>query len=495
MTFEELGLLPDLLKAVADAGYTEPTPIQAQAIPVVLDGKDVMGGAQTGTGKTAGFVLPLLQRLARHASTSPSPARHPVRALILTPTRELAMQVHESVQTYGKYIPLRDLVVYGGVDIKPQTEALRKGVEIVVATPGRLLDHVQQKSVTFNNVEVLVLDEADRMLDMGFIPDIKRILAMLPKERQSLLFSATFSEEIKKLADTMLKAPVLIEVARRNAVTETVTHRMHPVDQDNKRQLLAHLLKTSSLKQVLVFVGTKFGASRLAHYLEKQGIEATAIHGDKSQQQRTEALDDFKSGKARVLVATDVAARGLDIDDLPHVINFELPHVPEDYVHRIGRTGRAGKEGDATSLVCAEERGKLAEIEKLIKRPIEQVVVPGFEPGAEFSGPAEKRRGRGGRPEKGEGSRERSEKSSSPRREPRSRERDDAGRERREPRRVEPAKPKLPKLDFDPSKPYESRVSSQDTAAPEPKRSHHRPKRPVPALLGGLPKPEPETGK
>ncbi|PWB39523.1 MAG: DEAD/DEAH box helicase [Rhodocyclales bacterium] len=492
MTFEELGLLPELLKAVADAGYTEPTPIQAQAIPVVLAGKDVMGGAQTGTGKTAGFVLPLLQRLARHASTSPSPARHPVRALILTPTRELAMQVHESVQTYGKYIPLRDLVVYGGVDIKPQTEALRRGVEIVVATPGRLLDHVQQKSVNFNSVEVLVLDEADRMLDMGFIPDIKRILAMLPKERQSLLFSATFSEEIKKLADTMLKAPVLIEVARRNAVTETVTHRMHPVDADNKRQLLAHILKTSSLKQVLVFVGTKFGASRLAHYLEKQGIEATAIHGDKSQQQRTEALDDFKSGKARVLVATDVAARGLDIDDLPHVINFELPHVPEDYVHRIGRTGRAGKEGDATSLVCAEERGKLAEIEKLIKRPIEQVVVPGFEPGAEFSGPAEKRRGRGGRTEKGEDSRE---KSSSPRREPRSRERDEAGRERREPRRVEPAKAKLPKLDFDPSKPYESRGSSTDTAAPEPKRSHHRPKRPVPALLGGLPKPEPETEK
>jgi len=492
MTFEELGLLPELLKAVADAGYTEPTPIQAQAIPVVLAGKDVMGGAQTGTGKTAGFVLPLLQRLARHASTSPSPARHPVRALILTPTRELAMQVHESVQTYGKYIPLRDLVVYGGVDIKPQTEALRRGVEIVVATPGRLLDHVQQKSVNFNSVEVLVLDEADRMLDMGFIPDIKRILAMLPKERQSLLFSATFSEEIKKLADTMLTAPVLIEVARRNAVTETVTHRMHPVDADNKRQLLAHILKTSSLKQVLVFVGTKFGASRLAHYLEKQGIEATAIHGDKSQQQRTEALDDFKSGKARVLVATDVAARGLDIDDLPHVINFELPHVPVDYVHRIGRTGRAGKEGDATSLVCAEERGKLAEIEKLIKRPIEQVVVPGFEPGAEFSGPAEKRRGRGGRTEKGEDSRE---KSSSPRREPRSRERDEAGRERREPRRVEPAKAKLPKLDFDPSKPYESRGSSTDTAAPEPKRSHHRPKRPVPALLGGLPKPEPETEK
>ena len=489
MTFEELGLLPELLKAVSDAGYTEPTPIQAQAIPVVIAGKDVMGGAQTGTGKTAGFVLPLLQRLARHASTSPSPARHPVRALILTPTRELAMQVHESVQTYGKYVPLRDLVVYGGVDIKPQTEALRKGVEIVVATPGRLLDHVQQKSVNFNSVEVLVLDEADRMLDMGFIPDIKRILAMLPKERQSLLFSATFSEEIKKLADSMLKAPVLIEVARRNAVTETVTHRMHPVAQDHKRQLLAHILKTSSLQQVLVFVGTKFGASRLAVYLDKQGIEATAIHGDKSQQQRTEALEAFKSGKARVLVATDVAARGLDIDDLPHVINYELPHVPEDYVHRIGRTGRAGKEGDATSLVCPEERGKLAEIEKLIKRPIEQVLVQDFEPGPDFDAAADRgRRGRGGagRAERGESSRE---KPPAPRREPRGR--SDETRDRPA-RRVEPAKPKLPKLDFDPSKPYEPKVSPQGTATPEPKRAHHRPKRAVPALLGGGPKADSE---
>jgi len=477
---------------VADAGYSEPTPIQAQAIPIVLAGKDVMGGAQTSTGKTADFVLPLLQRLARHASTSPSPARHPVRALILTPTRELAMQVHESVQTYGKYVPLRDLVVYGGVDIKPQTEALRKGVEIVVATPGRLLDHVQQKSVNFNSVEVLVLDEADRMLDMGFIPDIKRILAMLPKERQSLLFSATFSEEIKKLADSMLKAPVLIEVARRNAVTETVTHRMHPVAQDHKRQLLAHILKTSSLSQVLVFVGTKFGASRLAVYLEKQGIEATAIHGDKSQQQRSEALEAFKSGKARVLVATDVAARGLDIDDLPHVINYELPHVPEDYIHRIGRTGRAGKEGDATSLVCPEERGKLAEIEKLIKRPIEQVPVQGFEPGPDFDATADRgRRGGASRSERGEGSRD---KAAAPRREPHRepRSRRDEERERPPSRRIEPAKPKLPKLDFDPSKPYESKVSPQNTAA-EPKRTSHRPKRAVSALLGGLPKPpEPE---
>ncbi|MBM3391079.1 MAG: DEAD/DEAH box helicase [Betaproteobacteria bacterium] len=492
MTFDELGLMPELLKAVRDAGYSEPTPIQAQAIPVVLEGKDVMGGAQTGTGKTAGFVLPLLQRLARHASNSPSPARHPVRALILTPTRELAMQVHESVQTYGKHVPLRDLVVYGGVDIKPQIEALRKGVEIVVATPGRLLDHVEQKTVGFNFVEVLVLDEADRMLDMGFIPDIKRILALLPKERQSLLFSATFSEEIKKLADSMLRAPVLIEVARRNALTETVTHRIHPVAADDKRQLLAHLLKTSNVSQVLVFVGTKFGASRLAHYLERQGIDATAIHGDKSQQQRTEALEAFKNGTVRVLVATDVAARGLDIDDLPHVINYELPHVPEDYVHRIGRTGRAGKEGDATSLVCAEERGKLAEIEKLIKRQIEQVVIEGFEPEPEFYGEIGKgRRGRGGRKDEPRREKESRESSRRESREPREK-RPRRDEERREPRRIEPAKPKLPKLDFDPSKPYESRVSAQDAAPPEPKRSHHRSKRPVPALLGGLPKTEPE---
>ncbi len=473
MRFDELGLLPELLKAVHEAGYTEPTPIQAQAIPVVLEGKDVMGGAQTGTGKTAGFVLPLLQRLARHASSSPSPARHPVRALILTPTRELAMQVHESVQAYGKHLPLRNLVVYGGVDIRPQIEALRRGVEIVVATPGRLLDHVEQKSVNFNQVEVLVLDEADRMLDMGFIPDIKRILALLPRTRQSLLFSATFSDEIKKLADTMLRAPVLIEVARRNALTDTVTHRIHPVAQDDKRALLAHLLKTSDASQVLVFVGTKFGASRLAHYLDRQGILATAIHGDKSQQQRTEALDAFKNGSVRVLVATDVAARGLDIDDLPHVINYELPHVPEDYVHRIGRTGRAGRSGDATSLVCAEERGKLAEIEKLIKRPIEQVIIEGFEPESTRHDTSAGRRGRDGRKEDPHGGKREKRESA-----------------RREPHSVRPAQPKLPKLDFDPSKPYEPKVSAGDTApAPPRPTTSARAKRSLPALLGGRPKP------
>ena len=351
MKFEDLGLLPELLQAVTAAGYTEPTPIQVQAIPVILAGKDILGGAQTGTGKTAGFTLPMLQRLARHASASSSPARHPVRALILTPTRELAMQVYESVKTYSKFLPLRAICLYGGVDIRPQIEELRQGREIIVATPGRLLDHVQQKTVAFTQVEMLVLDEADRMLDMGFIPDIKRILAMLPKERQSLLFSATFSEEIRKLADTMLKTPQLIEAAVRNSISETITHRVYPVAQEDKRHLLVHLLRHQDLRQVLIFVGTKFGASRLAHYLQRQGIEADAIHGDKSQQQRTEALEGFKAGRIRVLVGTDVAARGLDIDDLPHVINYELPHVAEDYIHRIGRTGRAGKKGIALTFI------------------------------------------------------------------------------------------------------------------------------------------------
>ncbi|MEY3200819.1 MAG: helicase, partial [Pseudomonadota bacterium] len=363
-------------------GYTEPTPIQAKAIPIVLAGHDVMGGAQTGTGKTASFTLPLLQRLSRHANTSPSPAKHPVRALILAPTRELAMQVHESVVAYSRHLPLRSACIYGGTDIKPQIAQLREGREIVVATPGRLLDHVEQKSVNFGQVEMLVLDEADRMLDMGFIPDIKRILALLPRERQSLLFSATFSDEIKKLADTMLRAPQLVEVARRNTVSETVTHRLHLVEADGKRALLARLLQSRPDEPVLVFVGTKFGASRLAHFLSRQGLQADAIHGDKSQAQRTEALAAFKEGRVRVLVATDVAARGLDIDDLPHVINFDLPHTAEDYVHRIGRTGRAGKKGDATSLVAPEEKARLADIEKLIKQKIEVLAPPKSAPAA-----------------------------------------------------------------------------------------------------------------
>ncbi len=481
-TFDQIGLLPELLRAVKDAGYTHPTPIQVQAIPIIMAGKDVMGGAQTGTGKTAGFTLPLLQRLARHASSSPSPARHPVRALILAPTRELAMQVHQSVVTYSKHLPLRSVCIYGGVDIRPQIAELREGREIVVATPGRLLDHVQQKSVSFNFVEVLVLDEADRMLDMGFIPDIKRILAMLPKERQSLLFSATFSNEIKNLADSMLKAPQLIEVARRNMVTETVTHRVYPVASDLKRSLLVHLLThdEEKTKQVLVFVGTKFGASRLAVYLERQGIAADAIHGDKSQQQRTEALEAFKSGKIRVLVATDVAARGLDIDDLPHVINYELPHTAEDYIHRIGRTGRAGKHGDATSLFAPEETQRLTDIEKLIKRKIERVEISGFAELAPVHETAPNNRGH--RREHLERAREKA------------RERDraqtldgnrPAGRALPSPAaHVPKLDPRLPKLDFDPNKPYVSKPVAVEAGAEKPAAT--RPQKPVAALLGGF---------
>jgi ATP-dependent RNA helicase RhlE len=487
-TFDEIGLLPELLRAVKDNGYTHPTPIQSQAIPIIMAGKDVMGGAQTGTGKTAGFTLPLLQRLAKYASSSPSPARHPVRALILAPTRELAMQVHESVVTYSKYVPLRSVCIYGGVDIRPQIAELREGREIVVATPGRLLDHVQQKSVSFASVEVLVLDEADRMLDMGFIPDIKRILAMLPKERQSLLFSATFSNEIKKLADSMLKEPQLIEVARRNAVNETITHRVYPVASDLKRSLLVHLLThdEENAKQVLVFVGTKFGASRLAVYLERQGIAADAIHGDKSQQQRTEALEGFKSGKIRVLVATDVAARGLDIDDLPHVINYELPHTAEDYVHRIGRTGRAGKKGIATSLFSPEETPRLTDIEKLIKMTIERITITGFVP---ESGEREPRESRGGRDARG-GSTAGTSSSGGHRREHEERKRE-REHKREEPRERRPlphmpsASSHLPKLDFDPNKPYENKPRATGEASAE-KPVVARPQRPVAALLGGF---------
>jgi ATP-dependent RNA helicase RhlE len=398
MSFADLGLIPEILRAVADAGYSEPTPIQRQAIPVVLAGHDMMGGAQTGTGKTAGFTLPLLQRLARHANTSTSPARHQVRALILVPTRELAVQVFESVRNYGRHLALKFTCIYGGVDMNAQIQELRRGIEIVIATPGRLLDHVQQKTINLSRVEILVLDEADRMLDMGFIPDIKRILALLPEQRQSLLFSATFSDEIKKLADQMLKNPQLIEVARRNAVSETIVHIVHPVAAGSKRNLLVHLLHHQPDIQALVFVDTKLVCGRLAHFLTRNGISADAIHGDKSQPQRTETLESFKNGHLRVLVATDVAARGLDIDELPCVINFELPHTAEDYVHRIGRTGRAGHQGNAVSLVCAEEKYWLGEIQKLIKFEIPQEIVPGFEPEASFSGDGNHRHhGHGGR--------------------------------------------------------------------------------------------------
>ncbi|HSD59568.1 MAG TPA: DEAD/DEAH box helicase, partial [Burkholderiales bacterium] len=358
-------------------------------IPLILEGRDVLAGAQTGTGKTAGFTLPLLQRLATKANASPSPARHPVRALILTPTRELAAQVEESVRTYGRHLPLRTTLVYGGVGINPQIEALRRGVDILVATPGRLLDHVQQRTVNLSQVEILVLDEADRMLDMGFIHDIRRVLALLPKLRQNLLFSATFSDEIRGLAGSILRNPALVEVARRNAESELVSQRVHPVDQARKRELLAHLVTEGNWQQVLVFTRTKHGANRLAQQLVRSGVEADAIHGNKSQNHRTRVLKEFKDGRVRVLVATDIAARGLDIVELPHVVNFDLPHVPEDYVHRIGRTGRAGCEGEAISLVAAEEHPLLHAIERLMKRHIERTIVPGFEPGHAAPAPAQ----------------------------------------------------------------------------------------------------------
>jgi len=381
-SFAELGLRPELLRAVSEAGYTTPTPIQAKAIPVILEGKDVMGGAQTGTGKTAGFSLPILNRLLPQANTSPSPARHPVRALILAPTRELAIQVEESVKEYGKYTGLRSTCVYGGVDIKQQLPIVRAGVEILVATPGRLLDHVEQKSVNLSQVEIFVLDEADRMLDMGFIPDIKRIMALLPAtaKRQNLLFSATFSNEIKKLADQLLNKPELIEVARRNTTAETVDQGVYKVPQDAKRALLTQIVRSRGLRQVLCFMRTKHGASRLARQLERDGLATAAIHGDKTQGARLDALQAFKDAKLEVLVATDVAARGLDVDDLPLVVNYELPHVPEDYIHRIGRTGRAGATGEAISFVSSEEEKYLAEIEKLTKKKITVRTQEGFDP-------------------------------------------------------------------------------------------------------------------
>jgi ATP-dependent RNA helicase RhlE len=386
-SFARLGLAPELVRAVAGEGYTEPTPVQAQAIPFILAGRDVLAGAQTGTGKTAGFTLPMLQRLTAHANASPSPAKHPVRALIVTPTRELAAQVEESVRTYGRHLPLRSTLVYGGVGINPQIDALRRGVDILVATPGRLLDHLQQKTVDLRHVQILVLDEADRMLDMGFIRDIRRILAVLPPKRQNLLFSATFSDEIRSLAETLLHDPAHVQVARRNADSELVAQRVHPVAQGHKRALLAHLVRSGDWHQVLVFTRTKHGANRLAEQLCKDGVEATAIHGNKSQGARTKALAGFKDGSVRVLVATDLASRGLDIEELPHVVNYELPHVPEDYVHRIGRTGRAGSTGEAISLVSPEEHGLLADIEKLLKRKLVREAVPGFEPGAASASP------------------------------------------------------------------------------------------------------------
>jgi ATP-dependent RNA helicase RhlE len=378
--FDGLGLAAPLLQAVRELGYQQPTPVQQQAIPLVLEGRDLMAGAQTGTGKTAAFALPTLNRLLPFASASASPARHPTRALILTPTRELAVQVFESFRDYGRHVPLRSAVVYGGVDMDAQIAELRRGVEILIATPGRLLDHVQQKTAMLGQVSVLTLDEADRMLDMGFMPDIKRIIALLPRERQNLLFSATFPDEIRTLAKQLLRHPAEVQVAARNAAADLVTHVVHPVARQKKRELLAYLVQTRGLKQVLVFCGTRIGANRLGHQLRRDHIHADAIHGDKSQAEREASLDAFKAGKTTVLVATDVASRGLDIESLPQVINFDIPRSPEDYVHRIGRTGRAGMTGEAISLVAPEDLEPLAAIEKLIRKKIERVVIPGFEP-------------------------------------------------------------------------------------------------------------------
>ncbi len=378
MSFKELGLSAGILRAVTEQGYTEPTPVQLQAIPVILQGRDILAGAQTGTGKTAGFTLPLLQIL----SNNPAPATRgrPVRALILVPTRELAAQVEQSVLTYGKHLALKSAVIFGGVNINPQIQKLRAGVDILVATPGRLLDHVGQRTVDLSKVEILVLDEADRMLDMGFIRDIKKILALLPRKRQNLLFSATYSDEMRKFSETLLEAPAHIEVARRNTPAELVEQVIHPVDRERKRELLSFLVGSQNWRQALVFTRTKHGANRLSQQLEQDGITSLAIHGNKSQGARTRALAEFKNGDIRVLVATDVAARGLDIDQLPHVVNYDLPNVPEDYVHRIGRTGRAGNEGQAVSLVCIDEHELLGDIERLLKRDLPKVVIPGYEP-------------------------------------------------------------------------------------------------------------------
>ncbi|MGE4570454.1 MAG: DEAD/DEAH box helicase [Gammaproteobacteria bacterium] len=396
MSFSTLGLSKQILEAIEAKGYSEPSPIQKKSIPIVLDGKDLMAAAQTGTGKTAGFTLPILERL----SDGKRPSSNQVRALILTPTRELAAQIHDSVKTYGKNLPLRSTVVFGGVGINPQMQKLRKGIDILVATPGRLLDLYSQNAVHFDELEVLVLDEADRMLDMGFIHDIKRIIKLLPKKRQTLMFSATFSEDIRKLAKGLVHDPIEISVTPRNTTVEAIKHWICPVDKSRKTALLTHLINQGDWQQVLVFSRTKHGANRIATSLEKKNITATAIHGNKSQGARTRALSDFKAGKVRVLVATDIAARGIDIDQLPHVINFDLPNVPEDYVHRIGRTGRAGRLGEAISLVSADEAKQLFDIERLIQKHLERELVEDFWPKHDVPNSPELRPNKDKRPKK-----------------------------------------------------------------------------------------------
>lgn len=482
-TFDSFGLDPRILRALSDQGYTKPTPIQAQAIPVVLLGKDVMGAAQTGTGKTAGFALPIIQRLLPMANASASPARHPVRALMLTPTRELADQVYDNVARYAQHTDLRSTVVFGGVDMNPQTDALRRGVEILVATPGRLLDHVQQKSVNLSQVQMLVLDEADRMLDMGFLPDLQRIINLLPAQRQTLLFSATFSPEIKKLASSYLKQPVTIEVARSNSTNENVRQMVYAVEDGQKQAAVVHLLKQRAAvdqksKQCIVFVNSKIGCSRLARHLEREGINASAIHGDKTQTERMQTLDGFKNGTIDALVATDVAARGLDIPAMPCVINFDLPFSAEDYVHRIGRTGRAGASGDALSIyVPGNDERLLADIEKLIKRSVPRGTLDGFDPTGERA-----------RQEDSDRRRQRSDVR---------RARDNGeGEESSRRRRTEPNGRQAFRPSDDPffSRPYEPSGNytpapkTEDQLAAALSRGRQAPKRPVAALLGGAPR-------
>src|SRR3954469_24774921 len=382
MTFDDLKLAPAILKAVHEQGYETPTPIQAQAIPVVLEGHDLLGGAQTGTGKTAAFTLPMLHKLTNGRSKTNKFGKDGIAALVLTPTRELAAQVEESIRTYGKYLPLTSTVIFGGVGMNPQIDRMKKGVDILVATPGRLLDLQQQGFMDLSTVEILILDEADRMLDMGFLPDVKKILALMPKEKQSLLFSATFSDEIRDLANSLLRDPRSIQVTPRNTTVQRITQVVHPVGRGKKKQLLAHIIQEHDWSQVLVFTRTKFGANNVAEFLNKNGVTAMALHGNKSQGARTQALGGFKTGEIRALVATDIAARGIDIDDLPHVVNFEIPNVPEDYVHRIGRTGRAGREGQAVSLVSLDEEGFMQEIERFTKQSIPVQAVEGFGPEA-----------------------------------------------------------------------------------------------------------------
>jgi superfamily II DNA/RNA helicase len=474
--FADFGLSPDILRALTAQGYVHPTPIQAQAIPVVLQGRDVMGAAQTGTGKTAGFSLPIIQLLLAHANSSMSPARHPVRALILTPTRELAVQVAENVQAYCRFTPLRACVVFGGMDMKPQTETLRRGVEIVIATPGRLLDHVEQKNISLAQVQMLVMDEADRMLDMGFLPDLQRIINLLPKQRQNLMFSATFSPEIKKLAGSFLNNPVTIEVARSNATADRVTQVVYKVQEDYKRDFVAHVLRQRELKQVIVFSNTKIGASRLARGLEQEGMKASAIHGDKTQQERMAALEAFKKGEIDILVATDVAARGLDISDLPCVINYDLPYNAEDYVHRIGRTGRAGASGDAISIYSDKDERLLVDIEKLIKQTIPRGDVSGFTPPSSRVGRDDRHGERRAGGSAGTGA------SAGPRR-------DFEGRGDRGEQRMGERRPSGPirreKVDpwfLKPYEPSKNNATVQAAQAPAPVK----PKRQLAALLGGL---------